>query len=108
MSCVAQKIRVNIEFDGEYQVTHVHSTYKHEPEQLPSSKITYILTDLNADEQRNLIFQLRVPKINTEQSVAMLSQEPMSQSSSEEEIKSINNHVIGEYYCIFNQFLEQN
>jgi len=63
---------------------------------------------LNADEQRNLIFQLRVPKINTEQSVSMLSQEPMSQSSSEEEIKSINNHVIGEYYCIFNQFLEQN
>jgi len=52
---------------------------------------------LNADEQRNLVFQLHVPKIKTEQSVDMLSQEPMAQSSLEE-VKSINNHVIGKYY----------
>lgn len=97
MSCIAKQIRVNIEFNGEYQVTHIHSKYKHEPDQLPSSKITYILNDLNADEQRNLVFQLHVPKINTEQSIDMLSQDLMSQSSSQEEIKLISNHVIGEY-----------
>lgn len=94
LSCIAQKIRVNIEFNGEYQVTHVHSKYKHEPEQLPSSKITYLLNDLNADEQRNLIFQLRVPKVNTEQSVDMNSQDPMSLSSSQDEIQ-VNPNVIG-------------
>jgi hypothetical protein len=87
----------------------VHSKYKHEPDQLPSSKITYLLKDLNADEQRNLIFQLHVPKVNTEQSTDMLSQEPMSQSlSGEQEVKLINNHVIGEYYLTFNQFFEKN
>jgi hypothetical protein len=53
---------------------------------------------LNADEQRNLIFQLHVPKINKEQAVDMLSQEPISQSSSEDEVKPINSHIIGEYY----------
>ncbi len=98
---MAQNIRVNIEFDEGYQVTHVNSKYKHEPDQLPSSKITYLLKDLNADEERNLIFQLHVPKVNTEQSIDMLSQDPMSLSlSGEQEVKLINNHVIGEYYSI--------
>jgi hypothetical protein len=98
LSCVAKQIRVNIEFNGEYQVTHVHSKYKHQPDQLPTSKLTWMLKDLNADEQRNLVFQLHVPKINIEQSVDMLSQEAMSQSLSEDvKAKPINNPVIGEY-----------
>ncbi len=65
LSCVAKQICVNIEFNGGYQVTHAHSKYEHEPEQLPSSKLTFKLDDLNADESRNLLFQLYVPKIST-------------------------------------------
>lgn len=89
LTCVAQNIRVNIEFDGEYKVIHAHSKYNYEPEQLPSSKITFKLNDLNADEQRNLVFQLHVPKVEDEQAVEMASQEPMSQS------QVTDNHVIG-------------
>ena len=95
-TCVAQNIHVNIEFDGEYKVTHAHSKYKYEPEQLPSSKITFKLNDLNADERRNLVFQLSVPKVEDNQSVEMASQEPMSQSQAPEDQQSITEeHVIG-------------
>jgi hypothetical protein len=95
---VAQNIRVNIEFDEEYKVTHAHSKYKYEPEQLPSSKITFKLSDLNADEQRNLVFQLSVPKVQHEQSVEMASQEPMSQSqASEDQQSTAENHAIGKF-----------
>ncbi len=93
MTRVAQNIRVNIEFEGEYKVTHAHSKYKYEPEQLPSSKITFNLNDLNADERRNLVFQLHVPKIEDQQSVEMASQEPMSQSQT----IPTNDYVIGKF-----------
>ncbi|CAM4961865.1 unnamed protein product [Rotaria socialis] len=68
LTCVAQNIRVNIEFYGNYKVTHAHSAYTYEPEQLPSSKLTFKLNDLNADEKRNLIFQLHVPEIKDKSS----------------------------------------
>lgn len=48
-------------------MTHTHSKYSHEPQQLPSNKLTWKLTDLNADEKRNLIFQLHVPKMDVQQ-----------------------------------------
>ena len=96
LTCVAQNIQVNIEFDGEYTITHAHSKYKYEPEQLPSSKITFKLNDLNADERRNLVFQLAVPKVEDEQSVEMASQDPMSQSQGSEDQQSVTEkHVIG-------------
>lgn len=66
-SCIAQQICVNIEFNDEYKVTNIHSKYKYEPEQLPSSTINFKLNDLNSEEQRNLIFQLHVPKLTTTQ-----------------------------------------
>lgn len=91
MSCVAQNISVNIEFDGDYKVTHAHSKYKYEPEQLPSLKLTFKLNDLNADEKRNLVFQLSVPKLEDETSVEMASQETMSQS------EPLESHVIGKF-----------
>ena len=95
---MAQNICVNIEFDGEYKVTHAHSKYKYEPEQLPSSKLTFKLNDLNADEKRNLVFQLVAPKIADEPSVEMASQEPMSQSQAPENEQSpTENHVIGKF-----------
>lgn len=96
---MAQNIRVNIEFDGEYKITHAHSKYKYEPEQLPSSKLTFKLNDLNADEKRNLVFQLSVPKIEDEPSVDMASQEPMSQSQALEENEQATavTHVIGKF-----------
>lgn len=96
---MAQNIRVNIEFDGEYKITHAHSKYKYEPERLPSSKLTFKLNDLNADEKRNLVFQLSVPKIEDEPSVDMASQEPMSQSQTLEgnEQATTENHVIGKF-----------
>ncbi|UJR11147.1 hypothetical protein I4U23_015328 [Adineta vaga] len=63
LTCIAQNIRVNIQFNDGYRVTHVHSIYKYVPKDLPSPKITFKLNDLNADEKRNLIFQLHVPKL---------------------------------------------
>lgn len=80
LTCVAQQICVNIEFNEEYQVTHTHSKYKHEPERLPSSKVIFKLNDLNADESRNLLFQLYVPKV------------------SQDEHQLAVNHIIGEFF----------
>jgi len=40
-TCVAQQIRVNIQLDGDYKITNVHSKYQYEPEQLPSSQIIF-------------------------------------------------------------------
>ena len=67
-TCVAQQIHVNIQFKEEYQVTHIHSKYSYEPSQLPSSRIQLTLNNLNVDENRNLIFQLHVPKIENNNS----------------------------------------
>jgi hypothetical protein len=92
LTCVAQHIRVNIEFDGDYTVTHAHSTYKYEPERLPSSKITFKLNDLNADEKRNLIFQLHVPKVKEKSS---------SQNRHREQQQSVQNNVIGKLIMSF-------
>ncbi|CAF1411277.1 unnamed protein product [Rotaria magnacalcarata] len=86
LTCVAQNIRVNIEFYGDYKVTHAHSAYTYEPEQLPSSKITFKLNNLNADEKRNLMFQLQVPEIE-------------DKSSSQNQ--SILNHVIGHVSVVY-------
>ena len=62
-TCVAKQVRVNVQFDGEYQVTNCHTSYSFEPTALPSNRVTFKLTDLNADEGRNLVFQLNVPKM---------------------------------------------
>ncbi|CAF2652620.1 unnamed protein product [Rotaria sp. Silwood2] len=77
-SCVAQQLRVNIEFNEEYRITHVHSKYQHEPKNLPSKKVTFKLNDLNSDEKRNLVFQLHVPKVNNNQNIEMASRQIMS------------------------------
>ncbi|CAF0825299.1 unnamed protein product [Adineta ricciae] len=69
LTCVAQNIRVEIEFNDGYQITHAHSIYKYEPERLPSSRITFKLNNLNADEKRNLIFQLSVPSLRGQTSL---------------------------------------
>ena len=66
-SCIAQQLHVNVEFNGSYKITHSHSKYSHEPQQLSSNKLTWKLTDLNADEKRNIIFQLHVPKVDVQQ-----------------------------------------
>ncbi len=78
-SCVGQQLRVDIEFNGEYTITHVHSKYQHEPANLPSKKITFRLNDVNADEKRNFVFQLHVPKVDNNQNIEMVSQQIMSQ-----------------------------
>lgn len=62
-TCIAKQIRVKLEFNDGYQITHTHSVYKHEPDGLPSGQVVFRMTDLNADETRNLVFQLNVPKI---------------------------------------------
>ena len=92
-TCVAQQIQVQIEFDGEYKVSDFHSNYKYEPQQLPSNKLAVQLHNLNADEKRNLLFQLHVPSMNVE----MTSQEPMSQAQASAETPTMNEQHIGEF-----------
>ncbi|CAF2513196.1 unnamed protein product [Rotaria sp. Silwood2] len=95
-TCIAQEVHINIEFTGDYKVTHVHSKYKYEPEQLPSGKLDVKLHDLNAEEKRNFVFQLHVPKLNNnEQNVDMNSQESISLTQSSEEIQLFENQIIG-------------
>jgi hypothetical protein len=95
-TCVAQQIRINIQLDGEYKITNVHSKYQYEPEELPSSQIIFKLNNLNADENRNLVFQLHIPKIEDEQTVEMNSLQSMSQDQLENDQQIIiNNHIIG-------------
>ena len=77
-TCIAQQIHVNIQFEGDYQITHIHSKYPYEPSQLPSSRVQLTLNNLNVDENRNLIFQVNVPKIENNIS------DPMSQDPSED------------------------
>lgn len=62
-TCIAQNLSVELEFVGEYTVTHCHSIYKHEPVTLPARQLTFKLNDLNAEESRNLVFQLHVPTL---------------------------------------------
>ena len=90
-SCIAQQLRVNIEFNEPYKITHSHSKYPHEPSRLPANRLTLKLTDLNADEKRNLIFQLHVPKVDNQQNTEMASQQIMSQ----DEQPSSDEHSIG-------------
>jgi hypothetical protein len=98
-SCVAQQLRVDIEFNGEYRISHVHSKYQYGPEKLPSKKITLKLNDLNAEEKRNLVFQLHVPKVDNNQNIEMASQQIMSQ----DEQPFFDQHTIGK-----DQFLSLN
>jgi Ca-activated chloride channel family protein len=62
-TCIAKQLRIKLEFNDDYKITHTHTTYQYEPNTLPSRQITFKMTDLNADESRNLVFQLRIPKI---------------------------------------------
>lgn len=62
-TCIAKRLRIKLEFYNEYRITHVHTTYSYEPTALPSNQVIIKMTDLNADESRNLVFQLHVPKI---------------------------------------------
>ncbi|CAF0860364.1 unnamed protein product [Didymodactylos carnosus] len=55
-----------------------------------------LLTDgQDNQEKRNLVFQLQVPKVDEAQDVEMASQQPMSQSQSEEEQLVFDNQTIG-------------
>ncbi|CAF3331631.1 unnamed protein product [Rotaria sp. Silwood2] len=63
-TCIAKQLCIKLQFNDDYKVTHTHTIYQHEPKHLPSREITFKMTDLNADESRNLVFQLHVPKIN--------------------------------------------
>lgn len=94
-TCVAQQIRVNIQFNDEYKVTNIHSKYDYEPKQLPSSQIIFKLNNLNADENRNLVFQLHVPKIEDQQTVEINTLQSMSQDQLENNQQIIinNNHI---------------
>ena len=95
-SCIAQRIQVNIQLNQNYQVTHFHSDYPYTPAQLPSNTVQIQLANLNADEQRNLVFQLEVPKLNDENEVEMASsQQPMSQEAAADEHASADNSTIG-------------
>ncbi|CAF2933415.1 unnamed protein product [Rotaria sp. Silwood2] len=101
-TCVAQQVHVNIELTGDYKITHIHSNYKYEPEQLPSPKLNVKLHDLNAEEKRNLVFQIHVPKMdNNEQNVDMTSQQSMSLTQSSEEIQLYENQTIGSVTVIY-------
>ena len=62
-TCVAQNLKVNLEFDDPYAIIQVHSTYPHEPIAMPSPKLTFKLHDLNAEEVRHLLFEINVPTI---------------------------------------------
>lgn len=62
-TCIAKQLRIKLEFNDNYSITHTHSAYQYEPKNLPSHQITFKMTDLNADESRNLVFQLNVPKL---------------------------------------------
>jgi len=66
-TCVAKQVRVKLEFDDNYNVTHTNTIYQYEPKNLPSRQITFTMTDLNADENRNLVFQLQIPKIKSDE-----------------------------------------
>ena len=63
-TCIAKQLRIKVEFNDDYKITHTHTTYNYEPKALPNRQVTFRMTDLNADESRNLIFQVHVPKIN--------------------------------------------
>jgi len=62
-TCIAKQLRIKLEFNNNYTITHTHTNYQYEPKTLPSRQITFKMTDLNADESRNLVFQLHIPKI---------------------------------------------
>ncbi|CAF2978602.1 unnamed protein product, partial [Rotaria sp. Silwood2] len=91
-SCVAQQLRVNIEFNGEYKITRLHSQYQHEPETLPSKNITFKLNDMNADEKRNLLFQFHVPKMGNDENIGIVSQQTMPQ----DEPPDVDQQTIGQ------------
>ncbi|CAF1361734.1 unnamed protein product [Adineta steineri] len=64
-TCIAKQLCVKLEFDQDYKITHTHTTYKYKSKDLPSEQLTFNMTDLNADENRNLVFQLSVPIIKS-------------------------------------------
>ncbi|CAF3879577.1 unnamed protein product [Rotaria sp. Silwood1] len=76
-TCIAKQIHIKLQFNDDYKITHSHTIYQYEPKDLPSREITYKMTDLNADECRNLVFQLHIPKLH-----------PSNENSS-------NDHTIG-------------
>lgn len=97
-TCIAQQIRVNIQFNSQYKITAIHSKYPYESEQLPSSQIIFKLNNLNADENRNLIFQLNVPKIEDQQTIEMNSLQSIAQERQTDDNLQINinnNDIIG-------------
>ncbi|CAF1017086.1 unnamed protein product [Adineta steineri] len=94
-TCVAKEIAVNIEFNDEYKITHFHSKYSYEPRQLPSNTISIKLPNLNADEKRNLVFQLNVPQLPDNQNVEMNSQQPMSQGEASSVQQKFESKPIG-------------
>ncbi|CAF4119142.1 unnamed protein product [Rotaria sp. Silwood2] len=95
LTCMAQKIEVNIELSGEYRITHFLSKYKYEPEQLPSMKLAVKLHNLSADEKRNLVFRLHIPKVNDDQNVEMSSQQSMAQDETTSEQQVFEKQPIG-------------
>ncbi|CAF1924119.1 unnamed protein product [Rotaria magnacalcarata] len=62
--CIAKQLTIKLKFNGDYKVTHAHTTYSYQPKQLTSRQITFNMTDLKTDETRNLVFQVHVSKLN--------------------------------------------
>lgn len=99
-TCIAQQVQVSIELNDGYTITHAHSRYKYEPAQLPSREITFKLNDLNAEEKRNLLFQIHVPKLSHNQENANITNtQQMTQSQQTEDAQLFENHSIGKYTC---------
>ena len=64
-TCIAKQLRIEVEFEQGYEITHAHTSYEYERKRLPARKLTFKMNDMNADETRNLIFQLSVPKVTS-------------------------------------------
>ena len=96
LSRVAQQVRVNIELNGDYKVTNVHSKYQYDPDQLPSSKITFLLTDVNAGEKRHLVFEIHVPRID---------EKPTDAHAQQDESDILTDHDIGQYWSMLESVL---
>ncbi|CAF0751057.1 unnamed protein product [Didymodactylos carnosus] len=64
-SCIAQNIEIKIELEKNYRITKIHSALSHST--VPNQTVTVKLNDLNADEKRDLVFEIHVPTVNEEE-----------------------------------------
>ncbi|CAF0847194.1 unnamed protein product [Didymodactylos carnosus] len=66
-TCIAQQLEIRLEMQNGYTIEKVQTTYPYTPMQLPCDTVVIRLNDLNADERRDLMFQLNVPIVKEEQ-----------------------------------------